>query len=205
MKKIVYLILAVILVIAVVVGAILDFTYTVSYLIPAIIPAILLSFAFVKYKKRKNGMSEEEKQTFKTANEKFKVFNNFATCLIVASIVVLLCCIVVFDVVAYKKTLPGPVDLNEIRFASPIPPSSNQVEVICKICYTLILIVLFIVYYVFILSVKNKKGLTQTEKDVLLKCYRGMGMYIIISLIVSFFVSTVMILIITPGYQNCWV
>ena len=103
MKKIVYLILAVILVIAVVVGAILDFTNTVSYLVPAIIPVILLSLAFAKYKKRKNGMSEEEKQTFKTANEKFKVFNNFATCLIVVSILLLLYCIIVLILQHIKK------------------------------------------------------------------------------------------------------
>ena len=197
MKKTIYLMLAVALIIAVVVGAILNFTYTVLYLVPAIIPAILLSLAFAKYKKRKNGMSEEEKQTFKTANEKFKVFNNFATCFIVASIVVLLCCIIFFDIAAYNKTFPKPVDLNEIRISS-IMPLNDEVGAICNTCYTLILLVLFIVYYVFIISVKNKKGLTQAEKDVLLKSYRGMGMYIIVSLIASFFVSTVMVFIISP-------
>ena len=197
MKKTIYLILAVALVIAVVVGAIWDFTDTILYLIPAIIPVILLSLAFVKYKKRKNDMSEEEKQIFKTANEKFKVFNNFATCFIVASIVVLLCCIIFFDIAAYNKTFPKPVDLNETRISS-IMPLNDEVGVICNTCYTLILLVLFIVYYVFIISVKNKKGLTQAEKDVLLKCYKGMGIYIIISLIASFFVSTVITFVISP-------
>ena len=190
MKKTIYLMLAVALIIAVVVGAFLNFTYTVLYLVPAIIPAILLSLAFAKYKKRKNGMSEEEKQTFKTANEKFKVFNNFAACLIVVSILLLLYCIIVFDIAAYERALPKSSGIN--------PSLHGQVGAICNTCYTLILLVLFIVYYVFIISVKNRKGLTQAEKDVLLKSYRGMGMYIIVSLIASFFVSTVMVFIISP-------
>ena len=198
MKKIVYLILAVILVIAVVVGAILDFTNTVSYLVPAIIPVILLSLAFAKYKKRKNGMSEEEKQTFKTANEKFKVFNNFATCLIVVSILLLLYCIIVFDIAAYKKAFPEPNTSNKLEIVSLSLPLNDEIGAICNTCYTLILLVLFIVYYVFILSVKNKKGLTQNEKDALLKCYRGIGVYIIISLIASFLASTVITFGISP-------
>ena len=198
MKKTIYLILAVALVIAVVAGAIWDFTDVIWYLIPAIIPTILLSLAFVKYKKRKDGMSEEEKQTFKMANEKFKVFKNFAICLIVASILLLLYCIIVFDIAAYERAFPEPNASNKLGIVSLSLPLNDEVGAICNICYTLLLLVLFIVYYVFIISVKNKKGLTQAEKDVLLKCYRGIGVYIIISLVASFFASTIITFIISP-------
>ena len=183
MKKIIYLILSVALVIAIVLGAIWDFRDTVLYLIPAIIPIILLGLAFFKYKKRKNRMNEEERQIFKTANKKIKVFKNFATCLIVASIILLLYCIIVFDVAAYEKALPEPDMLGEFGTVSLNLPLKDEVGAISGTCYTVILLILFIVYYVFIISIKNRKDLMQTEKDVLLKCYRGMGAYIIISFI----------------------
>ncbi len=198
MKKIIYLILSVALVIAIVLGAIWDFRDTVLYLIPAIIPIILLGLAFFKYKKRKNRMNEEERQIFKTANKKIKVFKNFATCLIVASIILLLYCIIVFDVAAYEKALPEPDMLGEFGTVSLNLPLKDEVGAISGTCYTVILLILFIVYYVFIISIKNRKDLMQTEKDVLLKCYRGMGAYIIISFIVLLVISNMLTIVFAP-------
>lgn len=198
MKKIIYLILSVALVIAIVLGAIWDFRDTVLYLIPAIIPIILLGLAFLKYKKRKNRMNEEERQIFKTVNKKFKVFKNFATCLIVASIILLLYCIIVFDVAAYEKALPEPDMLGEFGTVSLNLPLKDEVGAISGTCYTVILLILFIVYYVFIISIKNRKDLMQTEKDVLLKCYRGMGAYIIISFIVLLVISNMLTIVFAP-------
>ena len=198
MKKIIYLILSVALVIAIVLGAIWDFRDTVLYLIPAIIPIILLGLAFLKYKKRKNRMNEEERQIFKTANKKIKVFKNFATCLIVASIILLLYCIIVFDVAAYEKALPEPDMLGEFGTVSLNLPLKDEVGAISGTCYTVILLILFIVYYVFIISIKNRKDLMQTEKDVLLKCYRGMGAYIIISFIVLLVISNMLTIVFAP-------